>query len=148
LSSTSPSPLRCFLLSSSFHLFSLLGLCLPPPPPPLLLYFFPIHLTRLLMPSILPLFPSLSPSLLFSLRPSLSHSLSPPLQRSRSFSLCSYLQPVCVDSLQQEDHLSLLQVQLRLAVAAKVKYRLGHTHTHTHTDKKHTYKEETTHTRQ
>lgn len=31
LSSTSPSLLRCFLFSSSFHLFSLLGLCLPPP---------------------------------------------------------------------------------------------------------------------
>ena len=132
-------PLSVFLLSPPLHLpnqetsFSLsifsssfLSSWLQSPLP---LHLHSLHLS---LPSTLPLFPSLPLSLSLTLSP---HSLS------LSLPLSTYLQPVGVDSLQQEDHLSPLQVQLRLAVAAKVKHRLGHTrkHTHTHKGKPHTH---------
>ncbi|XP_028306530.1 parvalbumin-7-like isoform X2 [Gouania willdenowi] len=54
-----------------------------------------------------------------------SFSLSPAL----CWLFHSYLQPVGVDSSQQDDHLSLLKVQLCFALATKFKHRLRHTFT-------------------
>ena len=135
-----PPSLFSFLSQSSS---SVLPFTFPIKKPPSLFPFFPL-LFFLLGSSLLS--PSTSTHSIYLCLP-LSHSFppSPPLSLSHSLPslplpLSTYLQPVGVDSLQQEDHLSPLQVQLRLAVAAKVKHRLGHTRKHTHTQR------ETTHT--
>lgn len=134
-------PIRCPDQDASFFLylsifFSSFFISSPTPPLPSSLPLtlhpsFPaLHSFHFLHSSLL-LYFFLSPS--FS--PSLSLSLSPP-SSTLALYLRSYLQPVGVDSSQQEDHFSPLKVQLRLGVAAKVKHCLGHTHTDTHTKKR------------
>lgn len=90
----------------------------------MLLHPFSLSLPLLLLQTLLPL--SLSP-LLLPTYPLLPFSLLLSCYLSPSPSL-SHLQPVSVDSPQEEDHVSSLQIELQASAAAEVKHCLTHTH--------------------